>query len=53
MTYALHGLAYGADFYRFSEQAVREVIFEGYSAVTDEVIVRTNSNPYLVAAARK
>lgn len=53
VTYARHGLAYNADFYRFSEQAVREVIFEGYSEVTDEVIVRTAPNPYLVAAARK
>jgi SAM-dependent methyltransferase len=53
VTYARHGLAYNADFYRFSEQAVREVFFEGYGAVTDEVIVRTHPNPYLVAAARK
>jgi SAM-dependent methyltransferase len=52
-TYARHGLAYNADFYRFSEQAVREVFFEGYAAVTDEVIVRTSPNPYLVAAGRK
>ena len=52
-TYARHGLAYDADYYRFSEQAVREVFFEGYAAVTDEVIVRTAPNPYLVAAGRK
>ena len=52
-TYARHGLAYDADYYRFSEQAVREVFFEGYSAVTDEVIVRKHPNPYLVAAGRK
>lgn len=53
VTYARHGLSYNADFYRFSEQAVREVFFEGYSEVTDEVIVRRDPNPYLVAAARK
>lgn len=53
VTYARHGLAYNADFYRFSEQAVREVFFEGYEAVTDEVIVRRQPNPYLVAAGRR
>ena len=52
-TYARHGLAYNADFYRFSEQAVREVFFEGYSEITDEIIVRREPNPYLVAAGRK
>jgi SAM-dependent methyltransferase len=53
LTYARHGFAYGADYYRFSEQAVREVFFDGYAAVTDEVIVRQRPNPYLVAAGRK
>jgi ubiquinone/menaquinone biosynthesis C-methylase UbiE len=53
VTYARHGIAYNADYYRFSEQAVREVFFENYSEVTDEVIVRTTPNPYLVAAGRK
>ncbi len=53
LTYARHGMAYNADFYRFSEQAVREVFFEEYAEVTDEVIVRRFPNPYLVAAARK
>jgi SAM-dependent methyltransferase len=53
VTYARHGLAYNADYYRFSEQAVREVFFEGYAAVTDEVIVRRQPNPYLLAAGRK
>lgn len=53
LTYARHGLAYNADFYRFSEQAVREVFFEGYSDVTDEVLVRRYPNPYLVMAGRK
>ncbi|MBL8753582.1 MAG: class I SAM-dependent methyltransferase [Planctomycetes bacterium] len=53
VTYARHGLAYNADYYRFSEQAVREVFFEGYAEVTDELIVRKQPNPYLVAAGRK
>lgn len=53
VTYARHGLAYNADYYRFSEQAVREVFFEGYSEVTDEIITRKSPNPYLVAAGRK
>jgi SAM-dependent methyltransferase len=53
LTYARHGVAYNADFYRFSEQAVREIFFEGYAAVTDEVLVRRYPNPYLVAAGRK
>lgn len=53
VTYARHGLAYNADYYRFSEQAVREVFFEGYTKVTDEVVVRRQPNPYLVAAGVK
>lgn len=53
VTYARHGLAYDADYYRFSEQAVREVFFENYAEVTDEVIVRRAPNPYLIAAGRK
>jgi len=53
LTYARHGMAYNADFYRFSKQAVREVFFEGYSQVTDEVLVRRYPNPYLVMAGRK
>ena len=53
LTYARHGMAYNADYYRFSEQAVREVFFEDYAEVTDEVIVRTSPNPYMVAAGRK
>jgi SAM-dependent methyltransferase len=53
VTYARHGLAYNADFYRYSEQAVREVFFEGYEEVTDEVIVRRLPNPFLVAAGKK
>lgn len=53
LTYARHGLAYNADYYRFSEQAVREIFFEGYEEVTDEVVVRQYPNPYLIAAGRK
>jgi hypothetical protein len=53
LTYARHGLSYNADFYRFSEQAVRDVFFEGYEAVTDEVLVRRYPNPYFVVAGRK
>lgn len=53
LTYARHGLAYDADYYRFSEQAVREVFFENYEEVTDEVIVRQYPNPYMIAAGRK
>jgi SAM-dependent methyltransferase len=53
ITYARHGLAYNADYYRFSEQAVRELFFEGYDKVIHEVLVREYPNPYLVAAGRK
>lgn len=53
LTYARHGLAYNADYYRFSEQAVLEVFFEGFSEVTDEVVVRQYPNPYMIAAGRK
>lgn len=53
VTYARHGMAYNADFYRFSEQAVREVFFEGYAEIVDEIVVRKYPNPYLVVAGRK
>ena len=53
VTYARHGLAYNADYYRFSQQAVREVFFEDYAEVTDEIVVRQSPNPYLIAAGRK
>lgn len=46
LTYAKHRLAY-------SEQAVREVFFEDYAEVTDEIVVRQYPNPYLIAAGRK
>ncbi len=53
LTYARHGFAYNADYYRFSEQAVREIFFEGYAEVTDEIVVRQYPNPYMIAAGRK
>lgn len=53
LTYARHGQAYNADFYRFSAQTVREVFFEGYTTITDEVLVRRYPNPYLIAAGQK
>lgn len=53
LTYARHGLSYRADFYRFSEQAVREVFFEGFSEITDEIVLRQYPNPYMIAAGRK
>jgi hypothetical protein len=46
-------LAYNADFYRYTEKAVGEVFFEGYSEVTDEIIVRRTPNPFMVAAGKK
>lgn len=52
LTYKRHGLSYNADFYRFSEQAVREVIFEGFEIKNLE-IVRKYPNPYLVAGGVK
>src|SRR6266511_933703 len=33
LTFAVHGKRYNADFYRFSEQAVREVLLEGFELV--------------------
>ncbi|HVE52409.1 MAG TPA: class I SAM-dependent methyltransferase [Ramlibacter sp.] len=53
VTYARHGIAYNADYFRFSEQAVRELFFEDYACVTHEILVREYPNPYLVAAGRK
>ncbi|MEO5861675.1 MAG: class I SAM-dependent methyltransferase [Burkholderiales bacterium] len=53
LTYARHGLAYNADYYRFSEQAVREIFFENYTKLTDEIIVRQFPNPYMIAAGCK
>lgn len=53
ITFARHGLRYNADYYRFSEQAMREVILEGYDAVLEEKIVRTDPNPYMIIVGRR
>ncbi|KKQ27901.1 MAG: Type 11 methyltransferase [Candidatus Magasanikbacteria bacterium GW2011_GWC2_37_14] len=52
LTYHRHGKNYNADFYRFSEQAVREVFFEGYKIVATQ-LVRRYPNPYLIMAGIK
>ena len=52
LTYARHGYAYNADYYRFSEQAVREVLLEGFEPYAEK-LVRRYPNPYMVAAGRK
>ena len=52
LTFRRHGLAYDADFYRFSEQAVREVLLEGLRPF-EEIMVRRYPNPYMVAAGSK
>lgn len=52
LTYARHGYSYNADFYRFSEQAVREVILEPYE-IDGWNIVRRYPNPYLIASGIK
>lgn len=52
LTFRRHGLAYDADFYRFSQQAVREVLLEGLQTI-DETVVRRYPNPYVVAAGSK
>jgi SAM-dependent methyltransferase len=52
LTFRRHGLAYDADYYRFSEQAVREVLMEPFAEVELEV-VRRYPNPYVVAAGVK
>lgn len=52
LTYKRHGLSYDADFYRFSEQAVREVFFEGFEIKYTE-LVRKYPNPYLVVGGIK
>jgi ubiquinone/menaquinone biosynthesis C-methylase UbiE len=51
-TFKRHGYAYNADFYRFSEQSVREVILEGYEKVSLS-IVRRWPNPYVVGFGTK
>ncbi|MGB3298462.1 MAG: hypothetical protein WBA76_09345, partial [Phormidesmis sp.] len=52
LTFKRHGKAYDADFYRFSEQAVREVLFEKLKIHTS-VLVRKYPNPYMVMAGIK
>jgi SAM-dependent methyltransferase len=51
-TFRRHGLAYNADYYRFSEQCVREVVLDELT-VEAEVVVRRFPNPYMVAAGAK
>jgi len=52
LTFALHGKRYNADFYRFSEQAVREVLLGGMKLIA-ETIVNRYPSPYMVASGRK
>jgi SAM-dependent methyltransferase len=52
LTFKRHGKAYDADFYRFSEQAVREVLLEKLT-VYSSVLVRKYPNPYMVMAGIK
>lgn len=52
LTFRRHGLAYNADFYRFSEQCVREVVLEQLDPGKD-AIVRRYPNPYMVASGIK
>jgi SAM-dependent methyltransferase len=52
LTFALHGKRYNADFYRFSEQAVREVLLAGMLPIA-ETIVRRYPSPYMIASGRK
>ena len=52
LTYARHGYAYNADYYRYSEQSVREVLLEDFEIV-GSCMVRRYPNPYLLMAGRK
>jgi SAM-dependent methyltransferase len=52
LTFRRHGLAYNSDFYRFSEQCVREVVLDGMD-LGQEVLVRRYPNPYFVASGIK
>lgn len=51
-TYKRHGFAYNADFYRFSEQCVRELLLENFQNKSIQV-VRRWPNPYIVASGVK
>ncbi len=52
LTYKVHGKTYNMDFYRFSEQAVREVIMEGFEVI-NVVYSRKYPNTYLIVAGVK
>jgi SAM-dependent methyltransferase len=52
LTFKRHGIAYNADFYRFSEQAVREVLLEKFE-IHESNLVRRYPNPYLVMSGIK
>lgn len=52
LTYARHGFSYNADFYRFSEQAVREVFMDAMD-IQQFLLVRRYPNPYAVVAGFK
>lgn len=52
LTFARHGYKYDADYYRFSEQAVREVLFESFDP-HPPVLVRRYPNPFLVMSGVK
>jgi SAM-dependent methyltransferase len=52
VTFKRHGLHYNADFYRFSEQAVREVLLDSLEP-GPALLVRRYPNPYYVAAGIK
>lgn len=52
LTFALHGKRYNADFYRFSEQAVREVLLGGLALIAETIVSRYPA-PYMIAAGRK
>lgn len=52
LTYKRHGYAYNADFYRFSEQSMKEVMFEGYD-IQNVTLVRKYPNPYMIVSGIK
>ncbi len=52
LTFKRHGISYNADFYRFSEQAVREVILGDFT-IDQSILVRRYPNPYLLMSGIK
>lgn len=52
LTFKRHGFAYNADFYRFSELAVSDVILDGLSQ-KEVILIRRWPNPYLLGIGRK